>query len=623
VNVWEGRPIDRSNRFAAISIGLLLAAAWGCAGTAWDAALREDTPAGYHRFIREYPTSPRIVDAQEHLDFHKLKRNLSLRSYDAFAARYPDSDLVQQIRPQLEPKAFEAARAMGTAAAYRSFLEQFPSSFMRARAEGNAAYLEAAGYGGRPGELAAFAAQHPESDFAREARRSADAVGLRDESRFRQVGLSIQIASGTPEADRLRKEFRDRAVKIYDDFGVQLVGAAGAEDVDGVVRPPAAQLIIQHAEVEVATSVTNGEMTRPGIEVKTVVTLQRTGATQAIFRRELPFRIDAQQHLAGTSALFSPNAPRYWDAFFVPVATWQTSASVRTPIALAGDVVDVDAAGDRSVVLFEDGGFKLIELADPESPLVLAEYRREKDLKKWSRIRIFDDRVAIFGEEGIEFVRFGEQGPERVVARGRGETGTVFALEPLGEGYVIASATGLKLLPAEDAPIQRIMRRVIRGLAVVGDTLVFTDGDSLFVSNLPLLREQRVNAQLRLGRSFGLEQVRAFGSRVVALGIGGVVVMDLSNPDEPKVTAKLYTRNIGRITDVTAVGSRIFLLGERGLQILDSRGVTPAQSIDVQTLTRATNMGRHVVAIGDERLQVVDSTPFMNFTVPAAGAEAP
>ena len=153
-----------------------LLAMTGCAGNAWKSALNEDTPAAYYRFMRDHGNSKYIDDARERLDFHKLKRNPTLAGFDTFRRNYPASALIAELHPSLEKPAFNAARAQGTSVAYREFLDGFADGSLADRAEGNAVYVEALGFGGNTAQLASFASRYPASDFAAEAVRTARLV---------------------------------------------------------------------------------------------------------------------------------------------------------------------------------------------------------------------------------------------------------------------------------------------------------------------------------------------------------------------------------------------------------------------------------------------------------------
>ncbi|MBW2228800.1 MAG: hypothetical protein JRH17_00330 [Deltaproteobacteria bacterium] len=612
--------IQRFDRFFIRTlVALILVAGSGCTG-AWQKALHEDTSAAYYRYMRDHPDSDHHAQAQERLDFLKLKRDLNLRTYQAFLQKYPDTLLVEEIRSRLEPHALAAARSAGTADAYRAFIAGFPDGELVERARGNLAYIDAKGFGGRAQELTKFADKHPESDFAAEARRSAEASRLRDRSRFERIALSVEIAPNVPDARRWRTKFQQRTKKIYAEAGREIIVIPAIVDPQTARSLPPARLTIQHTERSQRASIEDGTVSRPGMLAETIVTLQAGPDRPPIFRRVFTLRIDSTQHAEGSSVLASTASPRYWNDFFVPVSTWQTSAVVRPPIKLKGEVVDIDAAGDRVAVLYENGHFQLIELADPEAPLVLAEYERPNDMKKWSGVTILGNRVAVFGEEGIEMVAFGKEGPYVELSYDRSQIGTVFALEPYGQYLAAAGARGLMLIDLERGVVKHVMRRVIKSLAVVGDDLVFTDGESLFVSNIKLLRQKRVSAQMKLGRAFGLWRIRSFAPRAVAIGHAGALVLDLSQGDKPVVTARLDNKEAGRVTDAAAVRGRIFLLGDRGLQMMDARATRLVESIDVLPQTRVATMGRHVVAVGDEHLQVVDAAPLTPWPMPAEAA---
>ena len=86
-----------------------------------------------------------------------------------------------------------------------------------------------------------------------------------------------------------------------------------------------------------------------------------------------------------------------------------------------------------AAVLYEDGDFELLGLADPTRPIRLARYARHEDYKKWSGIRSVDGRIVIYGEEGLEFVRFTARGPVAEQTWNRGDIGRVLSIAPVGE----------------------------------------------------------------------------------------------------------------------------------------------------------------------------------------------
>jgi len=591
-----------------------LGSAWllGCAAGAWELVLAEDTPAAYHHYLREHPKSKYRAEAQERLEYHGLLRGPTLSGFDRFSADHPGSPLIEKLRPVVEEQAFAAARAVGTPEAYRDFMAHFPGGSFSERASGNAAYAEARGFDGDLEHLERFAAHHPQSDFAREARRSAESVAIREGSRFDDVELLVDVSPETPDRQRLEEIFTERAVKAYRNAGIRLTatdpGLASAEPGES----PAARLTIRHSEELESSSVSEGRMTRPGVFARVEVVLELVPGGAVIWQREFSLRVPARDSIPDTSILLaSKPAELFWSEFFVPVATWNSRASTRQPIELPKKVVAVDSARDRVVVLFEDGGFQLLELADPLAPMLLAEYTRPEKFESYEGVRIRGDEVLLYGQDGLQIIRLTAEGMKSVASYERGDVGSIVGVEPVGDDLLVAGSRGLSRVPADGTPPQRIMRRAVRGLAAVGDTLVFTDGDTIYMSTLELLNERRVLAQLRTGREFAPGRVRALGDKVAVIGQGGVLLFDLSNPKRPRQLARLRYELTGRVEDVSLVGGRIALLGSRGIQLLDQHAQRVVESVDVKPRLRVIRMNRHLVVVGGRELQVVDATPFL------------
>lgn len=610
----EGIPIDRLSRLQLsnllpplLAASLLAGGMLGCAGTAWDRALDADTPQAYHRFIRKYPDSKYVVDAQEHIAFHKVKRRPTLAGFETFREEYPDSSLLADLRPLIEPQAFGAAQAAGTPEAFRAFADGFPEGEYAARARGDATYLEADGFAAQPEELRAFAAEHPESDFAAEAQRSLEALEAREGTQFRRVGLVVEIAPTTPEARRLIQAFAERAEDAYQNSGVELVVVPEIAPPDA----PTVRLHIKHAEGLVKASVKAGEIAKAGALARTVVTLSASPDGPPIFERAFELRLAPHERIPNASMLFSSKeAKLYWDEFFVPIASWATSAAVRPPIELDKKVAAVDAVLGRVVALYSDGDFTLLSVADPQKPVVLARYDRESKIEHFGGVRIVGDKVVIFGQDGLEQVSFTAKGARPTATHSRASVGSVSALVPVDEGLLLASSKGLLLTKSDGSNPERIMRRIPHGLDALGETLVFTDGESVFVSTLGMLRQNRVIAQLRLGRTFKPERVRVVDTSAIVIGQAGVVIIDLRNPGRPRVVSKLARRYLGQVDDAMRIGDRIFLLGARGMQLLDPNDRHVVQVVDVEPRERVARTGRHMVVVGERELQVVDGLPF-------------
>ena len=601
-----------------LSLILVCSALAGCAGSAWNRAVGEDTPAAYYRFLREHGESKYASRARERLEYHKLLANPSLAAFESFRKRHPESALLATLKPALEQPAFDLARARGTASAYREFLSEFPSGPLAARAIGNAAYLEAQAFRGDAARLADFARLHPESDFAAEATRTAETIAAREGGGHDRLGVRFAIDASTPEARRVRQTLEARIRELAMRARIQLIMLP-----DGPVRGgPDLVLEVAHHEESVALQPEPGRLPQPVVLGVTRLALKDGGSGRTISERRFEIRVEDKAHVPGTSVLFSATAPRYWQEFFVPFARWDNGRTVRPPLALDRPVVDVEGMGDRSVVLFENGDFDLFDLADPNAPVKLASYARGENFKKWSGVRVLGQRVAIYGEEGLELVRFDGGRAMRERSWSRGEVGRVLGLAPMGGELVIIGAKGMQIIDLETGTIRRAMRRVIQGIDAAGPALVFADGESIFVSNLDLVVDERVIAQIKLGRTFGPDHVRVIDRTAIVTGPGGAVVLDVSVAERPRVVGKLHSREIGEVFDATRIDGRIYLVGQRGLQVLN-RGLDGVEeTVDVGARTRVTAMGRHLVTADARGLQVVDASPWALQSMPASPAQS-
>ena len=594
-------------RSLAVFLGSILLIT-GCVGGAFDQARHKDTAAAYHRFVRENPDSKYADEARQRLAFARIRSKPSAQAWDEFVAKWPASPLLPQLRRLVGEKVFERARARGTAEAYRDFLEQFSEGPLANRARGNLVYMEERGMGARPDALAAFAQAYPESDHAAEAQRTTESLRARGTSAFRRIGLLISISAETPGKQRLARVFRERATASLKGVGVDVIPLTSADDSRGSSVP--VRLTVRHEEGPVATEMNEGTVSSAGILARTTVALAQTGASQPIWTRTTSFKAPAPSSLSDTSVLFGPRTQRYWSTFFVPVATWNTRTAVRSPTALEGRLVAVESQGERSFALLEDGTFSVVELSDPEKPWVFAEYRRPRDLATFSGLRVVGDRAVIFGPDGLEIVSLAAGVPQRQRVLDRGAVGAVVAVESLAGGLALASQRGLLFVPEGGAP-ELLLDRPIRGLARSGERLVFTDGNSIFVSSLALLRAGRMEGDLPLGPGVQPHTIRAAGNVAVVLSAVGALRLDLSQPNAPRVVSRMDTAEVGVLRDVAVTGGRIFLLGERGLQVSDPRGARVVQSADVAARTGLDRMGRHLVLVGERYLQVVDTTPFV------------
>lgn len=591
-------------------LSLILALAMlasGCAGRAWRSTLSEDTPAAYHRYLREHPDSKYADQARARLAFVRVRSKPSPQAFEKFRKDFPDSALVEELRPHVEEAFFEQARAWGTGDAYRRFLESFPHGTHAARARGNATYLEARGFSGDLSRLAAFAAEHPASDFAAEAERSVASVGLRGRSSFDRVGLVIDVPADVPSAGRLVRLFAERAREAYRQSGIALIPMTGSTDPR--LEQVGARLTVSHRERQVRTEFVQGQVVQPGVLAETTVTLAARGDQTPIWSETFSFRVPAAE-VVGESVLLHPRAwATFWEQrFFAPVASWDTRKSTRAPRQLAKAAVAVELVGSRAFVLFGDGDFQVLDVADPESPVLLGEYHRDRDLAHFEGIAALPGGVGVFGPDGIEIVSLAGV-PHRERALPRSDVGSVVGLVSLGKQLVAGGKRGL-LLIGKDGSVRTLFPREVLGLARHGERLLFTDGTSLYVASLAVLQQGRVESELRLGRGFRPARVRLAGNAAIVLGDPGLVWVDVSRPSQPRVVSRIGTEEVGEIQDASVLAGRVFLIGTRGLQVSDRSGERVVESVDVEARHRLDAGGRHVVLIGERSLQVVDATAF-------------
>ncbi|MCG8589011.1 MAG: hypothetical protein MJE66_06940, partial [Proteobacteria bacterium] len=517
---------------------------------------------------------------------------------------FPGSSLLTGLRPAVEEQAFFVARARGTAEGYQAFLAEFGDGELAERARGNAAYLAANGFSGRVDALVRFAQAHPNSDYAVEARRSAETAARRNQTRIPVVALTVEVARGTPDADRLMRTFTERAAKRYRAAGVKLVQGRAGQQAGAVLR-------ITHREERESSQVQDGQFMTPKVAARTTVVLTGAG-DRPIWSREFVHRVNALASAESRSILFGATANLYWDEFFVPVSAWDTGAAARSLQPLERPVVGIDAREDRAVVLYEDGHFQLFELSNPESPALIAAYRRPRDLKKWAGVRLHGAQVLLYGPDGVEVVGAGESGLKALAVYPRDQVGTVVGVEAVGKDLVLVGKRGLQQASLAGGEVKVLLRsKEMSGLTRVGKTLLFTDGQTLFVSRLDLLRRKKVLKQFKFGRDFPPERLVSFGSTVAILGRAGVVTMDVRDPARPRIAARVRTADAGLVEDAAVIAGRLFLLGTRGLQVVDLRSQRIVDSVDVRLRERMSVMGRHLVAAGKEGFQVVDATPFL------------
>jgi hypothetical protein len=592
------------------SFRLLLAVALGlasCAGQNWEQVRQQDTPAVYRRFLAEHPRSPHAAEANERVAVLQLEREPTLEALARFQKEHPVSQATADLTRRVEARLFEAARAAATPAAYDRFLASFPDDEFAARARGNAEYLRAGGFAGRPDALAAFAQQNPTSDYAIEAQRTLAALDSRNSARLGTVGLRIEIAAGVGDAERLRTLFAERAREAY--------AAAGIPLVDGAAT---AALTIRHEERTASAHDQDGLLAKAGVVAETTVSLQRNGDAEPIWTERFSVRIPDVDRRAGSSALLAHSAAGYWERFFVPIANWPTQVARRNAWNAGSGLAGVAGDVGRAIALSPDGSFRELDLSDPAAPRVIAHYKHAPGISRFSGVYRTGNRVVLFGEDGLEVVAREGAVFRRVFALDRGVAGAVIGVEEVDGQLLAAGTRGLVRTPQDGGPVERLYDRPLRGMARSGDMLLVLDEQWLYSGSARDPRPAGFAKVAELGRGLAARGVRIGGVVAVVFGASGIACFDVSGGAPARALLRPKAGTLGSVTDVTVVGGSVFVIGDRGLQVWDPQRGRIVDAVDVKGRAALDAAGGYVVAIGGDRLEVVDVTPWIARSAPAA-----
>ncbi len=599
----------RSIRRPAVMV-IVASLAFGCASSSknWERALKQDSPGGYHRFLRDNPRSPHADAAKERLAFTRLMKSPTAEGYAEFHEKYPNSPLSEELRPIVEDRVFAQARARGTVTAYREFLAEFPDSTHVERARGNAEYLENRGFSGDPSELAAFADRYPTSDFADEARRSVSLVQVRQQRPIRRIGLVLEVDPGTPSAPQLMRTFAEQARAHYAKSQVRVVRLESASDpraakVDAV-------LTIEHREAKVRAEMSEGLSSSAGVLATTKVTLTRPGDAVPIRSDEFSHKVALFEHKDDQSIAFGASGLGFWDSIFFADATWSNHLATRVEFDVKKPGVAVEMIDHRAAVLFGDGSFELVDLSNPAEPEVVARYVRPRDLTKWEGVRNIDGRIAIYGGGGFELIELAASGPKKILAFDRATIGSIIAVEDTGDGILLAGSRGLMLLESGSKQPKLLVDKVVLGATMHAERVYFVVDSSLYTSSLPMLMRKKAENRLRISSGFGPGRIRVSGSTLVVMGDEDVLLVDVSRPSAPRIQSRITTVDRGEISDAIVLRGRLYLLSDRGLLVSNVADGRTHDLVDIEARDRMSFAGRHLVMIGDSSLQVVDTTPF-------------
>jgi hypothetical protein len=590
------------------TLALALALA-SCAGQSWDQVREQDTPAAYRRFLAEHPRSPHAADAQERIAVLQLERDPTPEALERFQREHPDSGATAQLTERLETRVFESARSEATTAAYDRFVASFPNGALADRARGNAEYLRANGFAGRPDALALFLQQHPTSDHAPEAQRVVAAVDGRSARRLGTVGLRIEIADGIGEPDRLRSLFAGRAHETYASAGVPLVD--GAADTT---------LTIRHDERTASAADNDGRLSKSGVVAETTVSLQRRGDAEPIWSESFRWSVQDVDRRAGSSALLARTAAGFWERFFVPIATWPTQMARRPAWKAGSELAGVEVGVTRAIVLSPDGSFRELDISDPSAPRPVASYKRPAGVAQFSGVQRVGDRVVLFGEDGIEVVAQKGGAYRLLFAFDRGSVGAVSGVAEVDGKLLAAGTRGLVRIALDGSGVERVLERPLRGIARNGDALLVVDDQWLYSGSARNPGPSGFAMAAEVGRSLEVRRLRVGDGIAVVLGARGIACFAVSGSGPARPLSRPRSDVVGNVSDAAILGGTVFLVGERGLQVFDPVRGRVLDGVDVKGRVALAAGGGHLVAIGGDRLEVVDASPWIARAAPAAPA---
>jgi hypothetical protein len=584
-----------------------------CADAAWQAVRARDEERSYNQYLRSNPDSPHAAEARERLEFLRVRGMKNTEAFEAFAAKYPRSPWLDELRTAMEPLYFDRARAQNTPQAYRAFLASYPDGALAARAKGNLIYVEEIRGNPDPARMRAFTEQHPESDFAVEAHGALDLVEMRRATHIRKMGVRVEVAPNVAQPQRVERGFAAMVARRYAELGIPVtfIPRAGGPtpDMDAWVR-------VDYEESQ-ATGVLGGatQVARCRIRV------YHQTAEEPIWDRtfEAPAEHVLDESRGRDKTIFGNSRYAFWSQFFIPVSTWKTSASHVHRIDYLEDVASIDVSGDRAAVMFLRGGFDLIDVSTPERPTTIDRYRREQDLSRWSGVKIVsDDLVLLYGPDGAEFVDHGGSKPKPVGRWELPEIGAIRAAGVYEQTALFAGNRGVYAVRLSQRPLRphRLLDGDYVGLEIGaaqpdGEAAIYLISANRVEITAPqhLLRHM-IRSRVGLGNGFGATRARRVGDSLFVFGKNETVELSLAQPLRPTVKARFDASVLGAVNDLTGLGDRLFVIGDRGLQIASAKGDKVLDTIQVGVDASMTRKEHYVFLAGERALEVVDIGPY-------------
>jgi hypothetical protein len=311
--------------------------------------------------------------------------------------------------------------------------------------------------------------------------------------------------------------------------------------------------------------------------------------------------------------VFANSTYRFWEQFFVPVSTWATSLARVHHIEYPEEVSAIDIRENRAVVLYSKGAIDYLDVSMPLEPRVIERYRRERDLTRWTGIRLLTEKLILsYGPDGIELIELGPHQPKRLAQFELPEVGSIAAAELYRSTLLFAGTQGVFALRLENWPLrpQRLLEGEFVGLFVRDPHIYLVRPEHVEVTNPKRLMQHLSGPKLALGKNFGARKARIAGDSMYVLGKDDAVEVRLSATARPKLVSKLPREKIGRLTDLTGDAGHLYLLGQRGLGVAGPGAQWVSDFIQVEAGEALARRGRFLFLVGGRSLEVLDMAPY-------------
>lgn len=602
------RAISHSKVHAIGVVALMASLSLACAENSWEAVRQQDSATTYHQFVRDNPESPFLAEANERIEYLRVRSHPGIDAFDRFREAYPQSALTEELNALVEPFYFDRARQANTAAAYHAFMARYPAGPLAARAQGNLVYVETVREAPSRAGLRAFLDEHFESDFAPEARSALELLDVHRSTRIDRLGIRVEVAASVTQPERVRRGFTAMVAREYRKLGVEAVaippGGAAPDGVDAWVR-------IDYHEAQ-ASGVLGGSTLLSNCRMR----LYQSDSADPIWDRS--FSAPADHVLQGAygrdKTLFGNSRYSFWENFFVPVSTWATSRTRVQRLDYAEDVEAIDIRGDRAAVLLGRGGVDFLDVSTPQEPKVIGRYRRERDLSSWSGIKLLkDDLIVSYGPNGVELVRWDSTHATRLAVFESPEVGKVRSAALYNDDTLLFVGTGglfaVRINLKQPEP-HRLLDGEFVGIEVSGPYIYAMRPDRLEIASAKHLLRHIVGRRIAFSKGFGAWKARLVGGSLYAFGTDEVVRFDLSSPTHPQLAQQLKPEEVGQIVDLSTDLEHLYLLGSRGLQVLPFGGQPGADFIHVDADEEILLKGRFAFLVGDRTLEILDLAPY-------------